>query len=151
MQRILIVMGIVFLSILIIIILMVFFVLTGGRRLDMQSKKYMDSANISIISAWNMQELIKRASPELKAATSDADLEKIFNLFRKLGGLKKYNGCEGGTNVSLSTQHGKIITAEYVAKAEFDNGSATITVKLIKHANNWQILGFNIDSKAFLE
>jgi len=44
-----------------------------------------------------------------------------------------------------------VISAAYVAGADFANGPAEIRMSLIKHGDQWQLLGFHIDSKVFLE
>ena len=150
MKKSLIFLGAVFLILIVIAIVGTIFVVIKGSRLDKESKQYADAAIAAIVSGWNKQDLVERASPEFMAATKDDDLNKLFALFRRLGRLKKYKGSEGQANISVTTQHGKVITANYVAKAEFDAGKAKIKVNLIKHDDNWQILGFNVDSKVFL-
>lgn len=151
MKKFLIILGTVFLILIIIAIVGFVLLASKGKRLDKESKQYVDEAIVSIVSGWEKQELIKRASPELMAAVNDDGLNKVFDLFQRLGNLKEYKGPEGQSNISLTTQHGKVITADYTAKADFDAGPAEIKVSLIKHGNNWQILKFNIDSKVFLE
>ena len=151
MKKILVFFGAAFLVLIAIAIVSIIFVAVKGSRLDKQSKQYADTAIVVIVSDWNKQELVKRASPELMPATKDDDLNKLFVLFRRLGGLKEYTGSQGGANISLTTQHGKVVSANYVAKAEFDAGMAQIKVTLIKHGDEWQILRFNVDSKVFLE
>jgi hypothetical protein len=39
---------------------------------------------------------------------------------------------------------------QYIAKATFEKGEATIKLLLIKHGDQWQIAGFNVDSPAFV-
>lgn len=151
MKKVLIAGGVVFLVLIVIAIVDITFVGIKGRALDKESKKYVDVAVPAIVSIWNKQELLGRASSEFMAAVKDEDLNKLFDLFRKLGKLKEYNGCEGQANISVTTQHGKVISAEYVASADFDAGPANIKVNLIKHGNNWQIIGFHVDSPVFLE
>jgi hypothetical protein len=78
--------------------------------------------------------------------TSTGDLYHLFNMFRRLGRLKTYNGSEGATTESTNQ-----ITAKYTGAADFDNGSAQIELGLIKHGEQWQILSFRVNSRAFLE
>ena len=40
------------------------------------------------------------------------------------------------------------ITADYDAEATFEKGNATIHLTLIKHGDNWQIMGFHVNSSA---
>ena len=151
MKKVLIFLGAIFIIAIVIVVLGIIFVAIKGSKLDKESKQYVDAAIVSIISGWNKQELVERASPELMAVTNDDDLDKLFVLFQRLGKLKEYKGSEGQSNISVTTQHGKVISANYVAETEFDAGPAEIKVTLIKHGNNWQVLRFNVDSKIFLE
>jgi hypothetical protein len=41
-------------------------------------------------------------------------------------------------------------TADYDIKATFAKGDANIHVVLIKHGDNWQIMGFRVNSPALL-
>jgi Na+-transporting methylmalonyl-CoA/oxaloacetate decarboxylase gamma subunit len=150
-KRSLIFFGVIFLVFIIIIIVMIAIGATIGSRLDKESKQYVDAATVRIISDWDKQELVKHASPELMAATNDKELDKLLDFYRKLGKLKQYKGSEGNATISVTTQHGKVISARYVATAEFEAGLAQIKIELIKHGDNWQIFGFHVDSKVFLD
>lgn len=125
--------------------------LNKGRALDAESKQYVDAAVPAIVADWDIAQLQKRLSPEFKSVTKDGDLEKLFAIFQKLGKLKSYEGCRGQSNISVTTQRGKVISAGYVASATFENGPARIQINLIKHDNQWQVLGFRVDSKLFLD
>jgi len=48
--------------------------------------------------------------------------------------------------MSATTQTGKVISAQYTTKAAFEKGEATVTLGLIKHGDQWQILRFNVNS-----
>jgi len=51
----------------------------------------------------------------------------------------------------LSTDKGRQVTGKYVAKAEFETGPATINIKAIKKGDNWQLMGFQINSMTFIQ
>ena len=150
-QKILISLGFSFLVLIFILIGGIVYVSIEGTRLDKESKEYVDATIIAIISNWNKDELLERASPELMAAIKENDLDKIFGLYQKLGKLEEYNGCEGECNISIIFGRGKTITAEYLANAEFEEGSAKIMTTLVKRGINWQILKFYVDSNVFFE
>src|SRR2546423_15586247 len=95
-----------------------------GSALDKESKRYVDAAISAIGSEWDMKELEKRASPEFKAVMNDADLEKLFVMFRRLGNLRQYNGSKGQARFMLTSKQGKVISGEYVGSAEFESGPA---------------------------
>lgn len=151
MKKALMVLGGIFSVILVVGVIGFVFIATKGKTLDRESKEYVDVAVPAIVSQWNQQELLNRVSPEFMEATKDGDLDKLFTMFSKLGAFQKYNGAEGQANISVTSKNGKVTTAAYVAKADFEKGPAEIQVTLIKHADKWQILGFRINSKVFLD
>lgn len=151
MKKTLMILGGVFLVLLVLGVAGIAIVAVKGNALDKESKQYVDAAVPAIVSGWDITEIQSRASPEFKVAVKDEDLEKLVRMFRRLGKLKAYNGAKGDANISVTTQHGKVISAAYVASADFDTGPAEIKMSLIKHGDQWQLLGFHINSKVFLE
>lgn len=125
---------------------------SNGEALDKESKQYVDTAIPAIISTWDKQAIIDRASPELITAISGDDLDKLLNLCRnKLGQLKEYQGAKGQARINITPTTGKVISAVYLGKANFESGSADINIRLVKHGERWQLLSFHINSKAFYE
>jgi hypothetical protein len=51
----------------------------------------------------------------------------------------------------VTSQNGKVISAAYTGKAVFETGPAEINISLIKHGDQWQLLGLHINSKVFIE
>lgn len=151
MKKILVVLGISFAVILCACGLSIAYLAYRSNRLDMESKKYADIAIMAIVKDWSEEEAIQRASPELQKAVTREEMNRFFDIYRRLGKLKKYEGTIGQSNISFSLGHEKEITACYNASAEFEGGPANITIYLIKHDDTWQILRFNIDSKVFFE
>lgn len=152
MRKLLLVLGAVFGVLLIVICAGVAFVAVKGNALDKESHAYVDNALPAIMLHWSQDELTQRASPEFLRAINSDDLAKLLSAFhRKLGDLAQYKGSKGDALMALTTQNGKVITANYVATADFQQGPATIQIKLIKHDDNWQILGFHVESKVLLE
>jgi hypothetical protein len=52
--------------------------------------------------------------------------------------------------MSATTQTGKMISAQYSAKATCQKGEAMVKLGLIKHGDRWQILNFHVDSAALV-
>jgi hypothetical protein len=120
-----------------------------GRSLDKESKAYVDAAIPAIVSTWDVAEIQKRSSPELRAAVNDERLAQLVQVFQKVGRFKSYGGSKGEATISV-TQNGKAISAAYVGDADFDTGPAHITMTLVKHSDQWQILGLQVNSDALL-
>lgn len=151
MKRFLMILGGAFLVLIVAGVIGFAIIATKGNALDKESKQYADTAITAIISSWDRQAIVDRASPEFTAAVNGDDLNKLMNMFQRLGKLRECKGAEGQANISVTPQHGKVVTAYYTAKAEFESGPALIQLYLIKHDDKWQIEGFRINSKVFLQ
>src|SRR5262249_40136959 len=88
----------------------------------------------------NEKELLERASPEFKQSAPQQKLDELFHKLSNLGRLRKCESAQG--RAGMSDQAGKQVEAEYLANATFDKGKAVIDLALIKHGDQWQILGF---------
>jgi Na+-transporting methylmalonyl-CoA/oxaloacetate decarboxylase gamma subunit len=151
MKQLLIILGAIFLALIVLAAVCIGIGAVKGSALDKQSKAYVDSTVPVIVSTWDEHELLSRASPEFTQATDKDELDKLYTMFRRLGRLRQYQGSQGQSYMSLTTQNGKRTTAVYTAKASFDSGSAVIKVTLTKHGDQWQIEGFYVDSDVFLQ
>ncbi len=139
-----------FLIVVLIIILLIgagiAYIAVRGSALDKESRAYAEAAIPAIITNWNEKELLDRASPELKQAATQEQLDQLFRWVSSLGRLQKYDPPQGQALMSATTQAGKQITAQYSTKSTFEKGEATVTLGLIKHGDQWQILRFNVNS-----
>ncbi|MBW6440723.1 hypothetical protein K0B03_01670 [Patescibacteria group bacterium] len=129
-------------SILGILIVISIFILISffGNNLDQESKAYVDMTVPIIISSWDSQELISRASWELRESTPSEKIELSFIAFsNKFGQFREYKGSTG--EISISHEN---ITATYDAEAVFENDLAVIQIQIIKTDDDWKIRGFQI-------
>jgi hypothetical protein len=150
MKKVLMILGAVFGVILISIAIAVGYAAYNGKGLDEESKRYVDAAVPAIVKNWDMTEMLSRTSPEFNKATKTEDLEKLWIMFRKLGAMKIYKGSKGESNQMINLPQGTTITAKYSADVEFENGPAQILITIIKRGDDWQILGFKVNSSAIL-
>lgn len=151
MKKTLTILGGIFVAVILVGVVMIAIAAVKGTALDKESREYLDEAIPAIVGKWDIKEIQKRASPEFNEAVKPEDLEKLMRVFRRLGSLKSYNGAKGDSTISITSQHGKVISATYIARADFSNGPAEITMSLIKHGDQWQLLGIHVDSEVFLE
>lgn len=122
-----------------------------GPKLDASSRAYVDDEIPAIVSSWSDEELPRRAAPELRRAIRDRkQLDRLFENLSRLGKLKHYDGAKGEANLIFTLRQGKVVTASYVAAAEFEHGPAQIAVRLIRHGGQWQLLYFNVRSPTFM-
>jgi hypothetical protein len=151
MKKVLIILGILFVLAMAVVAGLIGFAAYNGTKLDASSKEYVDQAVPCIISTWSVVEFLDRASPELKAIATREQMEQLFKKLSELGKLKEYQGSEGNSFVSYTTQNGKQIAAKYTTKALFENGEAEIFIQLAEHDGKWQIINFQVNSPIFLK
>jgi hypothetical protein len=117
-----------------------------GNALDAESKAFVDSAVPAIAASWNKEQLLDRATPELRANVKPEDLRALFDAVSRLGPFVEYQGATGEANMSYMAGSGGAVSASYVAKARFKDGTATIHIALVKRDGRWMINGFHVDT-----
>ena len=75
-----------------------------GHALDTESKAFVDSAVSAIATNWSEEQLLERATPELRETMSPGELGALFAAFSRLGRLVRYEGATGGATMSY---HGR--------------------------------------------
>jgi hypothetical protein len=117
----------------------------NGGQFDKESKEFVDGAVPAIVASWDRQQLLERATPELRSSVTPDKLASMFQSLSRLGSLVNYEGAKGEANLSYFTGTGARISASYVAKARFENGSAVFRIALVRRDEHWMINGFHID------
>lgn len=151
MKRIFTVLGVVFVLIVVVAGAFIGYAAYSGTRLDHSSKAFVDTSLPAIAAVWSPDELLRRASPELKqvADAHPQQLRQLFKKFSALGRLEHYDGSKGESNMLYDATRGKRITAAYTANAVFEHPRAQFAVRLIRHAGQWQYLNFKVSSPLF--
>lgn len=116
-----------------------------GSVLDAESKDFVDAAVPAIVGSWSKEQLLERATPELRENARPDDLRALFDAFSRLGSLVEYEGAKGDANMSYMTGTGSVVSASYVAKARFQNGDAVFRIVLLKRDGHWMIHNFRVD------
>ena len=145
MKKFFIVLGSIFLALIVLGALGIGFLAVRGNALDKESKAYAETAIPAIVTTWDEKELMNRASPEFKQAVTANQVDRLVRWMGSLGRLQKCESAQGQSFQSVS-HSGKQITAKYTAKAQFQKGEAIINLLLIKHGDQWQIGGFDVNS-----
>lgn len=116
-----------------------------GRALDAESKAFVDNAVPAIAANWSKEQLLDRATPELRDSVGPSQLTTFFDMLARLGPLLKYEGAAGASALSYIVGTGNTKSAAYTAKARFQNGSATFQIVLLKRGGRWMIQNFHVD------
>jgi hypothetical protein len=120
-----------------------------GNTLDKESSAYADAALKTIVTEWSEKALLDHASPEFKQAVPIDQLDSYFRSCSKLGALQHADPMKGQAGISYDARVGKRIQGQYSTKAQFENAEATITMGLIKHNEQWQILRFDVQAPGY--
>ena len=97
---------------------------------------------------------MKRSSPQLLKAINEkpGQLDQLFQKLSALGPMVSFGEVKGDSNVTYTTQNGKVTTAAYVGTAKFRNGEGRINARLIQSpGGQWQLLQFYVDTPLFLQ
>ncbi len=116
-----------------------------GSALDRESKTFVDEAVPAISARWDKQQLLDRATPELRAAASPEQIATLFATLSRLGPLIEYRGAKGDANMAWTAGSGSVTSATYVATAHFQNGNASFRIVLLKRDGHWMIHNFHVD------
>jgi hypothetical protein len=107
--------------------------------------RYADTAIVQIVSHWNEHALLERASPEFLRVTPEPRLDRLFTEFGRLGPLQHYLGSSLRGIHSFWTTKGSELVSVYAGRAVFANGTALITITIVKRNDHWSVAGFKVD------
>jgi hypothetical protein len=117
MKKFFIVLGSIFLALIVLGGIGIAFVAVRGNALDKESKAYADAAIPAIVTTWTDKALLDRASPEFNQGTTAVQVYHMFRWWEgSLGRLQKCEPAQGQSLMSVTTQSGKTISAQYTAR-----------------------------------
>jgi hypothetical protein len=151
MRTVLTILGAIFAIFIVILITAAVIFIPRAIKLEHGGAVYLQDAIPKIVTNWNSQELVDRATPELLATGSRDSVNRLFVMFQRLGSLKHLDTPEGTITSSAYTGTGTVTIGNFKAEAEFEKGPATISVQLERVKDTWEINGFHIYSDALLQ
>lgn len=116
-----------------------------GSELDAESRAFIDGAVPVIVAHWNRQELLDRATHELRANADPEQLRTMFDALSRLGRLVEYGGATGQAIAAYIAGGESTVSGRYVARARFEGGSATFRIGLLKRDGHCLIHSFHVD------
>ncbi|MGA3115536.1 MAG: hypothetical protein ABSF90_14015 [Syntrophobacteraceae bacterium] len=120
---------------------------TNEDSLKEEAKAYVDEVLPRIVTSWDSKQLLWNSHPEFLKKTSAEQLDQLFFACMKLGSLKKYDESHGQVSISALTVNGQTnLFCDYVTQLDFENGSAKISVRVVKGKGEWRILSFFVES-----
>lgn len=114
-------------------------------ELEASSKAFIEDSIPRIFGSWSMDELRRRAAPQLLQEISEGDGRSLFETYRPLGALRDYGGS--GEIAYLWSGPVTGVIAEYKCSAIFVKGEADIMIQLHRRENGeWKILSLQLDA-----
>ncbi len=150
MKKALMILGGLFLAAFVLVGALFAYMAVVGQGLDQESKAYVMETVPVLCSAFDLETFKKHASPELLKAGSPEELTKILIWLKGLGQFGRIIEVTGDANISYMLGSGKVVTAKYRAKVEFETGPATIQIVLVKRHDGWKYRLFTINSMALV-
>jgi hypothetical protein len=151
MKKLFIILGVIFATFILILIIVAAIFIPRTLKLDREATAYIEDAVPKIVTHWNSQELIDRATPELIEASKSTDATaRLFEMFQKLGSFQHLDKPLGVVVSSAFTGSGTVTLGNYTAHGEFEKGPATIKIQLRRANDTWKINAFYVYSDALL-
>jgi hypothetical protein len=128
-----------------LVMLPIVVIILWGLHLDRESNDFVARAVPAIAGPWNIEELVKRATPELRANVTSPRGRALFEALSRLGPLTEYDGATGEANLRyILGGNDNGISASYRASAKLQNGPATFLLRLVKRDGEWMIERFDL-------
>ena len=104
------------------------------------------------LSKWDVTVAKQYMAPEALKSVSDEDFSKLMKFLSKIGSLISIEDPQfQNLSSSVTTDTGTLTTVLYKFTARYENGDATITLKLKPIDSGYQIYYFNVNSMALAE
>lgn len=106
--------------------------------------EYTDDTIKAVGAEWDVNELLARASPEMRNAGTRAQFKEVTDLGkRSVGSLTSAQPAECTlTNYTYSTGQGELAQASCTTTAAHERGTVSYRLNLIYRDGNWKILLF---------
>ena len=111
--------------------------------LDKEGSAFVKDAVIAIGTRWDAAELLRRSTPQFRAATKEAELRAEFDTANaKLGPLLEYRQIAGNADFFV-LPGGRPVAGDYIVRAAFAKGEAEIEIHALRKDATWRIDSFS--------
>jgi hypothetical protein len=118
-------------------------VLLVSHYLNDAGRRYADAAIVKIVSGWNQQELVNRASPEFIDELGGR-IPDAFRSWKELGTVAESYGARGSVQLGILRGARVRLVANYVELVKFSGGYAQVNIELVRALRGWKIRGFGV-------
>ncbi len=143
--------GIVIGTIVLLVCLLGFWVYSSQQKHNKVAIPYIEET-VPVISTWKSDAAINLFSDEAHKSFSSDDFNKVMIFLSKMGELKSLGLPKFQTvSSSMTTANGKQVLVTYLVPAEYENGTAEITIVLDYSDDTYRYHSFNLNSMALTE
>jgi hypothetical protein len=150
MKKLLMILGVIFAALILLLGVSAAIFIPRTLKLDKEATEYIKGNVPKITDGWNSKNLIDRATPELLSEVkSQEEWDRLFAAFQQLGSLRHLDQPKGSVFSGAFTKQGSYTIGNYTVQADFEKGSADISIQLLRVGTEWKINGFHINSDVF--
>jgi hypothetical protein len=107
------------------------------RQMNIEARGFANITMLGLFADWNNRKFLTYTSSDLQKKLTDKQLQKINQVFTRLGELLNYHGASGGLfRSSISWWH---VNPRYRVRASFQGGQFIAIITLIKQQGIWAI------------
>lgn len=155
MNRLLKILGIIFLLIILGVTTMFVYIGTSGASLDKTSNVAANKFAKAIVdNNWESSGFWQYTHPIFSQKTSKFEWDKLsINIAAKLGVLQSLDPCVGQAHINITLTQERQTSAHYVCRINYYSGPLELKLILVPADENgeWLLAGLNINSKALLQ
>lgn len=115
---------------------------------EKDAQAFIDKVVPEIVASWDEVVLARYAHPNFYQTSPRQKVIEYFFTYSMLGPLRKYSPAKGETMEIKTSSGQRYITGNYVAEANFEKGTASIHISIIKNNKEWRITAFQVNSDA---
>jgi len=121
-----------------------------AKNADADADHYADAALRGIAANWDYQDLQRYESDEWKRGQSEAGTKQFLSMMKSgLGSLKTAEPFSA-TYTGAQVLNGETVTlVSLKTTATFAKNKGVVLMQLIKHGDQWKVLGLKVNSHAF--
>ncbi|MGH1439932.1 MAG: hypothetical protein ACRBBR_07480 [Cellvibrionaceae bacterium] len=143
--------GIVIGSVFLLIGILVFWLFSSQQKHNKIAIPYIEET-VPVISTWDANKSINYFSEEAQKSFSSEDFNKVMKFLSKMGELQSLGVPQFQTvSSSVTASNGKQVLVRYLVPAEYENGTAEITITLEYNNKRYRYYSFNLNSMALTE
>lgn len=119
--------------------------------LNESSRAFAHDTILEMARHWDAQQFLERSSAELRKEADPERVRETFETAARIGAFKHLMGLNGEAMLRKREDGEVEARAAYVSRGQFEHGSITFQLDLIKEDGQWRIAEASIRSQGYLD